>query len=74
MQTEYKRFVPKHPLSGALVSMAGLLADVVDAPDGTKQVKVARNIIPQASSWSPMKPISAKKDETDFSQEGAKHR
>ncbi len=74
IQAEYKRFVPKHPLSGALVSLAGVLADVVDAPDGTKQVKVARNIIPQASSWSPMKPISTKKaPNTDDPDKMARH-
>ena len=32
LQTEYKRFVPKHPLSGALVTMAGALGHMVDAP------------------------------------------
>ena len=32
LQREYKRFVPKHPLSGALVSMSGSLGYLVDAP------------------------------------------
>lgn len=30
LQKEYKRFVPKYPLSGALVSMAGTLGPLVD--------------------------------------------
>jgi len=58
---EYRRFVPKHPLSGALVSMAGILADVVDAPEIPEESETARNIVPQSMSWSPMKPISPKK-------------
>lgn len=28
LQKEYKRFVPKHPLSGALVTMAGALGGI----------------------------------------------
>ena len=35
LQKEYKRFVPKHPLSGALVTMTGALGHMVDAPTAT---------------------------------------
>lgn len=60
IETEYKRFVPKHPLSGALVAMSGVLADIVDEPEISEEVIDDRNFVPQASSWSPMKPVSAK--------------
>jgi len=52
IQKEYKRFVPKHPLSGALVSMAGSLGALVDAIDtGSNPL----NDSPWAvSSWRPM--------------------
>ena len=58
---EYRRFVPKHPLSGALVSMSGILAGVVDAPKKPEEANTVGNIVPQSSSWSPMKPVSPKK-------------
>jgi ferredoxin len=51
MQREYRRFVIKHPLSGALMSMAKTLAGVVDGEFGSKSApntdnpaKMARHI------------------------------
>jgi len=51
IQREYRRFVIKHPLSGALMSMAKTLAGVVDGPVGSKpapntddSVKMAQHI------------------------------
>lgn len=55
LQKEYKRFVPKHPLSGALVTMAGALGHMVDAPT----VSSNESDTPWGvSSWAPMKPIA----------------
>jgi hypothetical protein len=55
LQTEYKRFVPKHPLSGALVTMAGALGHMVDAPTlSGDESKTPWGV----SSWAPMKPIA----------------
>lgn len=51
IKKEYKRFVPKHPLSGALVTMAGMLANMVDAPETVKHnSQSALNV----TSWKPM--------------------
>ena len=51
LQKEYKRFVPKYPLSGALVSMAGALGHLVDAPTNYQ----TEAFTPWGtSSWKPM--------------------
>lgn len=55
LQTEYKRFVPKHPLSGALVTMTGALGHMVDAPTQESD----ESLTPWGvSSWAPMKPVA----------------
>jgi reductive dehalogenase len=56
-QKEYKRFVPKHPLSGALVTMAGVLGDLVDAPSRTPD---AANTPWGGTSWAPMPRVSTR--------------
>jgi len=58
LQSEYKRFVPKHPLSGALVTMTGALGHMVDVPaDSRDEAGTPWGV----SSWAPMKPISTRK-------------
>ncbi|MCP4693788.1 MAG: hypothetical protein GY859_37485, partial [Desulfobacterales bacterium] len=58
LQREYKRFVPKHPLSGALVTMAGALGRLVDAPPGSMD----QSDTPWGvSSWTPMRPAARDK-------------
>ena len=55
LQKEYKRFVPKHPLSGALATMAGALGHMVDAPTfSSHESDTPRG----CSTWTPMKPIA----------------
>ncbi len=55
LQREYKRFVPKHPLSGALVTMTGALGHMVDAPPGDMdQSRTPWGV----SSWTPMPPTA----------------
>jgi 3-chloro-4-hydroxyphenylacetate reductive dehalogenase len=62
MRKEYKRFVPKHPLSGALVSISGTLANIVDAPQKSDQEDITtENIAAHSSSYAPMDPMSAEK-------------
>ena len=55
LQKEYKRFVPKHPLSGALVTMAGALGHMVDAPAFSSDESDTPWGV---SSWTPMKSIA----------------
>lgn len=55
LQREYKRFVPKHPLSGALVSMAGALGPLVDY---TRPEQGEDKAPWHVSSWTPMKPVA----------------
>ncbi len=50
---EYGRFVPKHPLSGALVTMTGALGHMVDAPNESEE---ASSTPWGVSSWRPMPP------------------
>ena len=58
LQREYKRFVPKHPLSGSLVSMTGALGHLVDAPvSEADQSKTPWGV----SSWAPMRPVAESK-------------
>jgi len=56
LKNEYKRFVPKSPLSGALVSMTGILGHVVDTPK--EEYKENTNTAWSVSSWKPMPQIS----------------
>jgi reductive dehalogenase len=71
LQKEYKRFVPKHPLSGALVSMSGALGHLVDAP---KKDQDAVNTPWGVSSWRPMQQVSEKKAPgTDDPEAMARH-
>jgi reductive dehalogenase len=59
LQHEYKRFVPKYPLSGALVTMTGALGHLVDAPSSeVEQGDTPGNTPWGVSSWSPMPPIA----------------
>jgi len=51
LKTEYKRFVGKHPLSGALCTMAGALGHMVDAPD---QIEEGGMTPWGVSAWAPM--------------------
>ena len=51
LQKEYKRFVAKHPLSGALVTMAGALRALVDEPEREFD---ASGTPWGVSSWKPM--------------------
>lgn len=71
LQREYKRFVPKHPLSGSLVSMAGALGHLVDAPQAeADQTKTPWGV----SSWSPMRPVAVEKAPgTDDPEAMARH-
>jgi reductive dehalogenase len=55
LQKEYKRFVPKHPLSGALATMAGAMGHMVDAPTFSSNESDTRR---GCSTWTPMKPIA----------------
>jgi len=55
LRREYRRFVTKHPLSGALVSMAGALGQLVDAPSA---VADASGTPWGTSAWSPMPPLA----------------
>jgi len=48
LQNEYRRFVPKHPLSGTLLAMSKTLAGVVDGPLGSRQAPLTND--PQAMS------------------------
>lgn len=48
LQKEYRRFVLKHPLSGALLAMSKTLAGVVDGPSGSKQAPLTSD--PEAMS------------------------
>lgn len=58
LQKEYKRFVPKYPLSGALVSMAGTLGPLVDVSGPA----AADSATPWGvSSWVPMPPMADKR-------------
>jgi reductive dehalogenase len=58
LKKEYKRFVPKHPLSGAIVTMTGALGSLVDT-SGTQE---KGNATPWGvSSWTPMPPVAADK-------------
>jgi reductive dehalogenase len=58
LQKEYKRFVPKHPLSGALVTMSGALGSLVAEPEREFD---AQGTPWGASSWRPMPKVSAQK-------------
>ncbi len=55
LQREYKRFVPKHPLSGALVAMSGALGYMVD---GDNLPGDQSNTPWGCSSWTPMVPTA----------------
>lgn len=55
LKTEYKRFVGKHPLSGALCTMAGALGHLVDEPANTPDTGASPLSV---SSWAPMPPMS----------------
>ncbi len=58
LEDEYKRFVPKAPLSGALVTMAGALGHMVDSPKtGAGSTKTPWG----ASSWKPMPEVAPDK-------------
>lgn len=48
LQKEYRRFVPKHPLSGALLAMSKTLAEVVDGTSGSHRAPLPND--PQAMS------------------------
>jgi reductive dehalogenase len=71
IKNEYKRFVAKHPLSGALVTMTGFLAEFVEEP--TKEQDWSN--VPYASStWTPMpKTASQKAPNTDDPVAMARH-
>ncbi|MCF6249375.1 MAG: reductive dehalogenase [Desulfobacula sp.] len=51
LKKEYKRFVGKHPLSGALCTMAGALGHLVDEP---VKIQEAGQTPWGVSSWAPM--------------------
>jgi reductive dehalogenase len=71
IKEEYKRFVHKHPLSGALVTMTGYLADVVDEP---KEVLDYSQRDYASSTWSPMpKTALQKAPNTDDPEVMARH-
>ncbi len=57
LQKEYRRFVPKYPLSGALVTMSGALGSLVDEPEGEFD---ATGTPWGASSWRPMPKVAKK--------------
>ena len=54
---EYRRFVSKHPLSGALDSMTGTLGALVEPPEN---IIDASSTPWGASSWSPMPEVAKK--------------
>ena len=58
LQKEYKRFVPKYPLSGAMVTMAGALGHLVDTP---AQQENGTSTPWGTSSWTPMPQIAKNK-------------
>ncbi|THB80738.1 MAG: hypothetical protein D3926_05575, partial [Desulfobacteraceae bacterium] len=55
LKKEYKRFVAKHPLSGALCTMAGALGHMVDEPG---ESEAGGNTPWGVSSWAPMPKMS----------------
>ena len=55
LKKEYKRFVPKHPLSGALCTMAGALGHMVDEPG---KIEEAGKTPWGISAWAPMPHLS----------------
>jgi reductive dehalogenase len=58
LQREYKRFVPKHPLSAALSTMATALGGLVEPSNPDFDPSKS----PWAQSgWSPMSPVAAKR-------------
>ncbi|MBU2513588.1 reductive dehalogenase [bacterium] len=74
MQQEYRRFVPKYPLSGAMVSMAGALADLVDEPVGMGAAGMPDSAVPKNMSWAPMGQVAEKKAPfTDNPEKMARH-
>jgi 3-chloro-4-hydroxyphenylacetate reductive dehalogenase len=56
LQREFTRFVPKHPLSGALVTMTGVLGHFVDARAGSSEDPSAR-----AGGMPPLRPAAEHK-------------
>lgn len=68
---EYKRFVPKQPLSGALVTMSSALSAMVDAPQPeTGAGKTPRGVSPRTL----LKPVAPQKAPgTDDSDAMARH-
>lgn len=71
LKKEYKRFVSKYPLSGALVSITGALGHLVDAP---KTSFDESNTPWGVSSWKPMPQIyPTKAPSTDDPQAMARH-
>ena len=55
LKKEYKRFVAKQPLSGALCTMAGALGHMVDEPG---KIEAAGKTPWGVSSWAPMPNMS----------------
>ncbi|MDJ0763353.1 MAG: reductive dehalogenase [Myxococcota bacterium] len=58
LKQEYKRFVPKHPLSGALVAMGGNLGHLVEGPTKTTD---ASGTPWGVSSWKPLASVAPAK-------------
>lgn len=71
LQKEYRRFVPKYPLSGALVTITGALGSLVDALTSWREESSTPWSV---SSWTPM-PQTAKNKapHTDDPKEMARH-
>ncbi len=55
LKKEYRRFVAKHPLSGALCSMAGALGHLVDEP---RTIEDGKDTPWGVSAWAPFPKIS----------------
>jgi 3-chloro-4-hydroxyphenylacetate reductive dehalogenase len=71
LAAEYRRFVPKHPLSGAIVTMSGALGAMVDAPTAATDQK---NTPWGVMSWAPMPPVADKRaPDTDDPVAMARH-
>ncbi|MBW1735830.1 MAG: reductive dehalogenase [Deltaproteobacteria bacterium] len=71
LEKEYKRFVTKHPLSGALDAMTGYLGELVEPP---KEEIDYSGTAWGASSWAPMPQVAKKQAPgTDDPQRMARH-